>query len=191
MRSKVLILLISGFFFLGVAACSAMDFAPPPVTPTTFFSALTPDQSYVADVETPTDTPATTPADTPAASSAGAARPSNPGGPGAAIGLTGNKAAGQVVFEANCVKCHAEQGKGGIANPGSNDGTIPPLNPIDSTLVSSDYKTYATNLDLFIEHGSTPSGPAPVLVMPNWGDSGKLKPQQIADVIAYVISLNK
>jgi len=27
--------------------------------------------------------------------------------------------------------------------------------------------------------------------MPAWGDSGALKPQQIADVIAYIISLNK
>ena len=59
------------------------------------------------------------------------ARPSNPGGPGPAIGLTGNVTAGEKVFVDNCKKCHGDQGVGGVANPGSDDGTIPPLNPID------------------------------------------------------------
>ncbi len=193
MRSKVLILFIAGFFFLGVAACTGYEAAPAPATPTTFFSGFTPDANYVApvaDVETPTVAPTAAPTDAAAAAS-DIARPSNPGGPGPAVDLTGDMAAGLVVFVANCVRCHGSKGTGGIANPGSDDGTVPPLNPIDSTLVSSDYKTFATNLDLFIEHGSTPSGPSPILSMPAWGDSGKLKPQQIADVIAYVISLNK
>lgn len=192
MRSKVLILFVAGFFFLGVSACTGLEAAPPPATPTTFFSALTPDAKYVAPVamvETPTDAPTAVPTGTAAAPDI--ARPSNPGGPGPAVGLTGNVAAGQVVFQANCVRCHGQQGKGSIANPGSNDGTVPALNPIDSTLANSDYKTFATNLDLFVEHGSAPAGPSPILSMPAWGDSGKLKPQQIADVIAYVISLNK
>jgi mono/diheme cytochrome c family protein len=185
MRSRSLLLVLAGMFFLGVGACSVADTVPLPATPTTFFSALTP-----ADTPFPTATALISPTDTPAASPADIARPSNPGGPGSAVGLTGDVAAGQTVFEANCIKCHAEEGKGGIANPGSDDGTVPPLNPIDDTLVSPDYQTYATNLDLFLEHGSTPSGSSPVLSMPNWGDSGKLTPQQIADVIAYVISLN-
>ena len=47
-----------------------------------------------------------------------------------------------------------------------------------------------TNLDLFLEHGSTPEGPNPKETMPAWGDTKKLTPQQIADVIAYVMSLN-
>ncbi len=85
----------------------------------------------------------------------------------------------------------ATQGQGGINNPGSNDGTIPPLNPIDDTLVNADPKVFAYNIDLFIEHGSTPSGTNPKETMPAWGDQHKLTPQQIADVIAYVISLNK
>jgi mono/diheme cytochrome c family protein len=124
------------------------------------------------------------------------ARPSNPGGPGAAINLTGDAAAGAQVFTDNCVVCHGDQGKGGVENAGTADGTVPPLNPIDETLKSTDYKTFATNLDLFLEHGSTPeladgATPPPARVMPNWGDSGRLQPQQIADVIAYLISLNK
>ena len=118
------------------------------------------------------------------------ARPSNPGGPGQAIDITGNADLGSVVFTANCVPCHGVNGVGGIPNPGSDDGTVPPLNPIDPTLISSDYKTYATNLDLFIEHGSTPAGPAPVLNMIAWGDKGTLTPHQISDVIAFLIRLN-
>ena len=118
------------------------------------------------------------------------ARPSNPGGPGQAINLTGDTNSGKQIFASNCVTCHNTEGKGGISNPGSSDGTVPPLNPIDSTLVSSDYKTFATNLDLFIEHGSTPEGNGPTFSMPAWGDKKALSPQQIADVISYVISLN-
>ena len=94
------------------------------------------------------------------------ARPSNPGGPG-------------------------EEGTQGVPNPGTDDGSVPALNPIDSTMVSSDYKTFAYNIDLFVQHGSTPAGPNPSIFMPPWGDQNALTQQQIADVIAYVISLNK
>jgi mono/diheme cytochrome c family protein len=118
------------------------------------------------------------------------ARPSNPGGPGPAITLTGDAASGNTLFANDCKKCHGPEGTGGVANPGSTDGTIPPLNPIDSTLIDPNPTTYATNLDLFLEHGSTPEGPNPKETMPAWGDTKKLTPQQIADLIAYVMSLN-
>ena len=95
------------------------------------------------------------------------------------------------VYAQQCTKCHGEAGKGGVANPGSTDGSIPALNPIDETLVDKDPKVYALNIDLFMEHGSTPGGPNPKEKMTAWGDEKKLTPQQIADVIAYVISLNK
>jgi mono/diheme cytochrome c family protein len=134
------------------------------------------------------------PAATAPSSSAGGqdiARPSNPGGPGDAVNLTGDPTAGAQVFQSNCVACHGEQGKQGVTNPGSTDGTVPQLNPIDPTLVSTDFKTFAYNLDLFIQHGSTPEGSGPAISMPAWGDKGDLTQQQIADVIAYVISLNK
>jgi len=94
------------------------------------------------------------------------------------------------VFVANCQKCHGANGQGGVVNLGSDDGTVPPLNPIDETLISADPRVYAYNLDLFIEHGSLPSGTNPQLVMSPLGDEGQISPQQIADVIAYVISLN-
>jgi cytochrome c5 len=117
-------------------------------------------------------------------------RPSNPGGVGKAVDLKGDLASGEKVYVVHCYICH----KGGVANPGSVAGTVPSLNPIDDRLKSSDYKTFVSNLDLFIEHGSTPqvnpSGEI-LLLMPNWGDSGRLAPQQIADVISYIISINK
>jgi mono/diheme cytochrome c family protein len=119
------------------------------------------------------------------------ARPSNPGGPGEAINLTGDATRGADIFKANCAFCHGDQGAGGTRNPGSTDGTIPALNPIDESLVSTDYKTYATNIDLFIENGSTPAGPNPIITMMPWGGLKTLSPQQIADVIAYVIGLNQ
>lgn len=119
------------------------------------------------------------------------ARPSNPGGPGEAINLKGDATVGASVFSARCQACHGDQGKQGIPNPGSDDGSVPPLNPIDSTLVSPDLLTYATNLDLFLQHGSKPAGPAPAILMPAWGDQNLLSQQEIADVIAYIIGLNK
>lgn len=120
-----------------------------------------------------------------------AAKPSNPGGPGEAVNLTGDATAGATVYVDQCEKCHGTEGKGGVQNAGSADGTVPPLNPIDSTMVSTDAKTFATNIDLFIEHGSTPEGDNPEKTMPALGDQKKMSPQQIADVIAYVMSLNK
>ncbi|MDD5369067.1 MAG: hypothetical protein PHQ40_08280, partial [Anaerolineaceae bacterium] len=78
----------------------------------------------------------------------------------------------------------------GIPNPGSEDGFVPSLNPIDSTLLNKDPKTFALNIDLFIEHGSIPDGKGPMLAMPAFGDNKIISDQAIADLIAYVISLN-
>ena len=121
----------------------------------------------------------------------GVARPSNPGGPGKAVELTGDPKKGVEIFRVNCVSCHNVEGKGGIANPGSEDGTVPALNPIDPTLYSKDARQFAQNIDLFIEHGSTPAGKGPVFKMTPFGDQRTLTQQQIADVIAYIIGLNK
>lgn len=118
-------------------------------------------------------------------------RPSNPGEPGDSLNLTGDPVAGAQVFQANCLPCHGPEGKQGLPNPGTVDGSVPALNPVDPALASSDYETFAYNLDLFIQHGSTPAGPNPSVAMPAWGDSGVLTQQQIADVISYIISLNQ
>ena len=127
----------------------------------------------------------------PPAATVEVARPSNPGGPGPAATMSGDAQNGAQIFATNCMVCHGAQGKGGVNNPGSKDGTVPPLNPIDDTLKSADPKVFAYSIDLFIEHGSTPEGSSPTLKMLAWGDQKTLTPQQIADVIAYVISLNK
>ena len=119
------------------------------------------------------------------------ARPNASGGPGDAINLTGDPQAGEQIFVDNCQKCHGAEGKGGVLNPGSDDGTVPALNPIDSTLVSSEYKTFSYNLDLFLQNGSIPAGESAVDMMPAWGAQKVLTQQQIADDIAYIISLNQ
>ena len=117
-------------------------------------------------------------------------RPSNPGIPGEAINMSGDVTSGEQLFNANCSVCHSTQGTGGVINSGSTDGTIPSLNPVDPFLKDPDLKIFATNIDLFIQNGSTPEGISPVFAMPAWGRSSTLSQQEIADLIAYIISLN-
>jgi hypothetical protein len=78
-----------------------------------------------------------------------------------------------------------------IPNPGSDDGSVPVLNPIDPTIANADSQIFGQNLELFIEHGSVPEGSGPLLMMPPFGDGKMLSEQEIADLIAYVISLNQ
>lgn len=129
-----------------------------------------------------------------AADDSGVARPSVPGDAGEAVNLTGDPVAGKQIFDTNCPICHGVDGKGGVENPGSDDGTVPALNPAEPDLWNSDYQTFAYNADLYIEHGSMPDHSDPNVLPPKrmiaWGDSGVLKPQDIADVIAYIYSLN-
>jgi mono/diheme cytochrome c family protein len=68
---------------------------------------------------------------------------------------------------------------------------VPALNPIDPTIANPDPKKFAANIDVFIEHGLVPSGSSPLLQMPPFGDRKLLTDQQMADLIAYIISLNK
>jgi mono/diheme cytochrome c family protein len=105
--------------------------------------------------------------------------------PGAAVNLTGDSVAGKTVYDTNCAKCHGAAGVGGVANPGSADETVPELVPIDPA-----FNTVAS-MDLVIQHGSEPEGNSPSLKMSAYGDKNLLTQQQIADVIAYVLSLNK
>ena len=135
--------------------------------------------------EEPTETPLPPNAPTPEP-----AQPSAEGGPGQAVALTGNPDNGRALFGVECAGCHGPEGVQGVPNPGSDDGAVPELNPIDSTLVNTDPKVFAVNLDLFLEHGSVPEGDNPLIKMPSFGDSKLLTAQQIADLIAYVMHLN-
>src|SRR5689334_810530 len=101
-----------------------------------WFLALIVSAVLLAACAAPAAAPTATTAPTTAA--AEVARPSNPGGPGTAVTLTGDAKAGADVYVANCKKCHGDNGTGGVTNNGSDDGTVPPLNPIDDTLKSSD-----------------------------------------------------
>jgi mono/diheme cytochrome c family protein len=114
-------------------------------------------------------------------------------GLGAASSIHGDAAKGATEFAANCAVCHGDRGAAGIANPGSDDGTVPVLNPIDPGFLAhanGDAAVFARDLDVFIQHGSRPSGDNPLLSMPAWGDHHLLTQADIADIEAYVMSLN-
>jgi len=112
------------------------------------------------------------------------------GPPAEAATLTGKWKQGEALFKKWCQSCHGPRGTDMVKNPGSDDGTVPPLNPIDPALASKTRSAFGANIDRFIQHGSIPDGPKPELFMPNWGDSQALSQQEIADVEAYVMRLN-
>jgi mono/diheme cytochrome c family protein len=181
-RKNTLVFVLFGAALLTLAGCASPTAAP--VAPTSVPKPAAPATSSSAP------TTAATTADQPPQANCG--KPDcTKSGPAITQNLKGDVTAGQKVFVDNCEKCHGKQGTTGIDNPGSKDGTVPNLNPIDSAFSLKDAKAFAAQIDAFVEHGSTPDGPSPKNVMDSWGDSGKLTPQQIADVIAYVISLNK
>ena len=112
---------------------------------------------------------------------------------GRASEIHGDLVAGAGKFHNACASCHGERGTVGIANPGSDDGKVPTLNPIDPGFLEDsnfDPAILAHDIDLFVQHGSLPSGKKPLINMFAFGDQ-KLVPQQdLADIEAYVMSLN-
>ncbi len=113
------------------------------------------------------------------------------GPPAEAATLKGSWKRGKAIFKKRCESCHGPRGTDKVENPGSGDGTVPPLNPIDPALAGKTPSEFAANIDRIIQHGSIPDGPDPVLFMPNWGDSRTLSQREIADVEAYVMRLNR
>ncbi len=111
-------------------------------------------------------------------------------GPAAAI--HGDPLNGRRLFALNCVTCHNDRGVGGLPNPGSDDGTVPPLNPIDPGFLGAqdDPAAFARAADLFIQHGSRPAGKSPQISMVGWGDHQLIPQTDLADLEAYVMSLN-
>ncbi len=112
------------------------------------------------------------------------------GPPGLSSYMIGNVELGEYLFRQNCEACHGPQGKDKVSNPGSSDGTVPPLNPIDPALLNKDARLFTENIDRYIQHGSIPDGPNPVLHMLDFGDTKSLTQQMIANVEAYVLHLN-
>ncbi len=112
------------------------------------------------------------------------------GPPAEAATLPGNWKRGKALFERRCEPCHGPRGTDKVKNPGSDDGTVPPLNPIDPALADKTPSAFAANIDRIIQHGSIPDGPDPALFMPDWGDSRALSQREIADIEAYVMQLN-
>jgi mono/diheme cytochrome c family protein len=102
----------------------------------------------------------------------------------------GDAGAGKVVFGTYCAVCHGPQGVQGLPNPGTDDGSVPALNPIDPEFAGASTAEFAANLADIVTHGSVPPGDQPLIVMPPFGDGLMLTDQQMADVIAYVIELN-
>lgn len=109
---------------------------------------------------------------------------------GRAAYLVGNPPHGEKLYNKNCSNCHGSDGKGGVSNPGSDSGKIPPLNPISDRLFSMNPITFAENIDRYIQHGAIPKGSNPQQTMPAFGDNLKLTQQMIAEIEAYILELN-
>jgi ubiquinol-cytochrome c reductase cytochrome b subunit len=137
--------------------------------------------------------PAGPPGPTPAASVV-----STPPGPGPSLASRqiGGAAHGQEIFVLYCQQCHGERGVKGVENPGSADGEVPSLNPIDPEIVGKTPTEFVDGLDDYLQNGSTPDATtstpdaSPRLMMPSFGNTYALTQPQIADVEAYVMQLN-
>jgi ubiquinol-cytochrome c reductase cytochrome b subunit len=118
------------------------------------------------------------------------AQPGPHGENGFAVSIIGSADHGELLFGETCTACHGQRGTGKVPNPGSGDGTVPSLNPVDKDIFNADPKMFAGTIDRYIQHGSRPEGPSPSLVMLPFGDTRALTQQQIADIEAYVMKLN-
>ncbi len=125
-----------------------------------------------------------------------AAPPASSSGSGVqALGIIGDKDHGAILFHQSCIMCHGPHGDN--KTPGFTayitGGSTPPkgvpaLNPIDRAVYNMDPQLFVQHIDQFIQHGipNTEGGPN----MPAFGDSHALTQAQIADLEAYVLSLN-
>jgi ubiquinol-cytochrome c reductase cytochrome b subunit len=122
-----------------------------------------------------------------------ATSPQNPtekGLPGQAAIIIGGAERGDALFQKNCSACHGPSGRSVLPNPGSADGKVPSLNPIDPENYSPDAQVFAEKIDRYIQHGSLPAGPHPAISMLAFGDTNTLTQQEIANIEAYILSLN-
>jgi len=137
--------------------------------------------------------PAQTPAVAPAIKEIGPAAvaekaPEKLAGPAAAV--IGSAERGAMLFKNICSSCHGQAGTGKVPNPGSEEGKVPALAPIEKSIFNKDPRLFAENIDKYIQHGSVPEGQKPALTMPAFGDSNSLTQQEIANIEAYIMGLN-
>ncbi len=112
------------------------------------------------------------------------------GDPGEAASIIGNVVVGQKLYTVNCATCHGINGAEGEPNYGSRFGRVPVLDPINRALFSRSPVQFAENIDRFIQHGSVKTVPAASLTMFDYGDSYTLTQPQIANIEAYILSIN-
>lgn len=110
--------------------------------------------------------------------------------PGKAAFIIGSAEHGAVLFAMNCASCHGPAGAVKVPNPGSTDGFVPVLQPIDRKLYDESPQKFASAIDLIIQHGSRPDGPHPALIMPAFGATRALTQAEIAHLEAYILELN-
>ena len=110
-----------------------------------------------------------------------------------ATGIVGNAEHGAILFHQNCIMCHGPHGNPktpgftGFMN-GAPKG-VPSLNPIGRNVFNADPQSFVEHIDQFIQRGA-PSLEAGGPNMPNFGESNTLTQAQIADLEAYILSLN-
>jgi ubiquinol-cytochrome c reductase cytochrome b subunit len=130
----------------------------------------------------------------PAAAAGEAPQKPEAAGQGTGINLSqefiGSSSRGAELFVLNCQACHGANGTDKVPNPGSQDGTVPSLNPIDRDLFDKDPVGFIRKIDPFLQNGSTPEGPNPALRMPAFGKTLALSQEQISNLEAYILRLN-
>jgi quinol-cytochrome oxidoreductase complex cytochrome b subunit/mono/diheme cytochrome c family protein len=112
------------------------------------------------------------------------------GPPGPAASIIGSAEHGATLFRLYCAGCHGQDGKGGVANPGSEGGVIPALTPIRRAFFDRDPEIFATNIDRILQHGAIPKGPLPQKNMLVFGKTHSLSQEEIADLEAYILYRN-
>jgi mono/diheme cytochrome c family protein len=95
---------------------------------------------------------------------------------------------GELLFnKAGCVACHAQGGKGGYPNNNVVGGQIPSLIKVAEGYTKDELKAKIRNG--VNPDSADPSQPAPMVVMPKWGDM--LQDDELEAVAEYLISLGK
>jgi quinol-cytochrome oxidoreductase complex cytochrome b subunit len=146
-------------------------------------------QSTPAAVAVPSGPPGPTPDSSIVATRPGA-------GPSLASTQIGGAEHGAQLFVSYCVECHGAHGIKGVENPGSVDGEVPSINPIDPEAKGKTPAEFVAGLESYLQNGSVPEAAtstpnaSPRLKMPSFGNTNALTQPQIADLEAYVMQLN-